>query len=639
MKRLSCFICIVFFVLVSKTSFSQSERIKLIEDRLYVLQNDIPSLNQKIDFSVSGVTLQEFLRALAESNNLNVNVSPDLNFKVYNSFNQEKVLNILLFLIKEYDLEVNFVGTIMSFSKYSPPKDLIIKAREINMQYNQYSNSLSFDLKDDTLSLIVKKLSKISKKNIILSPNIQDKRVTLYINESNFDGAIEKLVYVCDLKIEKLKDNTYIISKRDETDDYLQNSMAGNPGKPRKSGKKGQGINYIEVIEDSLGKKWISIEVSNATIQDVLKSIANESGISYINYTEVKGSISFNFNRISIDDFFKQLLNGTEYTFYKNSSQIYLIGDRRYEGLRINKQIQLKNRSVDNVLESIPADLKKGVEAKEFKELNSFLFSGSAPQILEIEDFLSKIDVVVPMITIEVIMMDVRKGKSISTGIKAGLGDSIATGGTLFGGVDFTANSSSINDFLSYIGKNSTINIGKVSPAFYINLNALEQNSNIDIRSMPKLTTLNGHEANLVIGSTRYYSVTTQNVIGSLNPQTVVTQQFNPVSANLEIAIIPTVSGDEQVTLKIDVKISDFIGTPPNNAPPPSSNSQFKSLVRARNDEMIILGGIERTEKSETSSGFPILSRIPILKWIFSSRTKNNNKVVSVVFLKPKISY
>lgn len=639
MKRLSCFICIVFFVLVSKTSFSQSERIKLIEERLYVLQNDIPSLNQKVDFSVSGVTLQEFLRALAESNNLNVNVSPDLNFKVYNSFNQEKVLNILLFLVKEYDLEVNFVGTIMSFSKYTPPKDLIIKSREINMQYNQYSNSLSLDLKDDTLSLIVKKLSKISKKNIILSPNIQDKRVTLYINESNFDGAIEKLAYVCDLKIEKLKDNTYIISKRDEMDDYLQNSMAGNPGKPRKSGKKGQGINYIEVIEDSLGKKWISIEVSNATIQDVLKSIANESGISYINYTEVKGSISFNFNRISIDDFFKQLLNGTEYTFYKNSSQIYLIGDRRYEGLRINKQIQLKNRSVDNVLESIPVDLKKGVEAKEFKELNSFLFSGSAPQILEIEDFLSKIDVVVPMITIEVIMMDVRKGKSISTGIKAGLGDSVATGGKLFGGVDFTANSSSINDFLSYIGKNSTINIGKVSPAFYINLNALEQNSNIDIRSMPKLTTLNGHEANLVIGSTRYYSVTTQNVIGSLNPQTVVTQQFNPVSANLEIAIIPTVSGDEQVTLKIDVKISDFIGTPPNNAPPPSSNSQFKSLVRARNDEMIILGGIERTEKSETSSGFPILSRIPILKWIFSARTKNNNKVVSVVFLKPKISY
>ncbi|MHC5954149.1 hypothetical protein ACYTX9_09555, partial [Streptococcus pyogenes] len=81
----------------------------------------VPGLNEKVDISVSGVSVQEFLRGLAESNNLNISVDPTLSFRVYNNFTNEKVYNILLFLAKEYDLEIRFVGTIISFYKYSAP--------------------------------------------------------------------------------------------------------------------------------------------------------------------------------------------------------------------------------------------------------------------------------------------------------------------------------------------------------------------------------------------------------------------------------------------------------------------------------------------------------------------------------------
>jgi type IV pilus assembly protein PilQ len=52
---------------------------------------------------------------------------------------------------------------------------------------------------------------------------------------------------------------------------------------------------------------------------------------------------------------------------------------------------------------------------------------------------------------------------------------------------------------------------------------------------------------------------------------------------------------------------------------------------------MVVLGGIERTENSDNSSGIPLLSRIPIIKWIFSSKTKVRSKVVTLVFIKPTI--
>jgi type IV pilus assembly protein PilQ len=58
-----------------------------------------------------------------------------------------------------------------------------------------------------------------------------------------------------------------------------------------------------------------------------------------------------------------------------------------------------------------------------------------------------------------------------------------------------------------------------------------------------------------------------------------------------------------------------------------------------KNDEMIVLGGIERIEKTDEGSGTPILSRIPVLKWLFSQRTKSKQKTISVVFIKPSIVY
>jgi type IV pilus assembly protein PilQ len=119
----------------------------------------------------------------------------------------------------------------------------------------------------------------------------------------------------------------------------------------------------------------------------------------------------------------------------------------------------------------------------------------------------------------------------------------------------------------------------------------------------------------------------------------VVTQQFIPVEANLAIDIRPMVSSDDQVTLNIDVNISDFIGTTALNVPPPTSKSMFSSIIRVHSDEMIVLGGIERNEKSQDGSGIPLLSRIPVLKWFFSSRSKTTSKVVSVVFIKPTIIY
>lgn len=646
--RIKRFFLIFLIGLATISAFAQQvseqERMRLIEERLRNLAVTVNGLNEKVQLSVSGVSAQEFLRALAQSNNLNINIDPSLNFKIYNNFRNETATNVLLFLAKQYQLDINIIGSIMSVTKVAEPK-VIYQPRDPNIRYQKDKDLLSLELNNDTLSKVAKKITELSGNNIIVPNNLLQQRITTFLSNAPFETALEKMAFANNLKLIKTADQVYVIQSLSEGEELFINqdkqtdirrNIKSNPSNGANLGGQNFQIQVRNGIDNKT--KLLNVDAVNTSILDLIKSSSAEAGINYFLYSDIKGNITTKVRNINYNDFLSSLFQGTDYT-YKVENNIYLIGDRKLEGLRTSKVIQLQYRSLDTVLAMIPNDWRKGVEIKEFKEQNMLLLSGSTPQINEIENYINKIDRLVPMVLIEVTLVDIRKGKTIKTGIRAGISDSVKTGGTILPGIDYTFGANAINDFLSRIGKNNSFNLGRVSPNFYVGLSALEQNNNVEVRSVPKLSTLNGHPANLSIGSKRYYSTRTQNVIPSLTTQTVVTEQFTPVEANLSINIRPVVSGDDQVTLNIDIDISDFIGNPPINQPPPTSTSKFKSIIRAKNEDMIVLGGLERTESSENGDGVPLLSRIPVIKWLFSSREKSNTKLVTLVFIKPTITY
>ncbi len=135
--------------------------------------------------------------------------------------------------------------------------------------------------------------------------------------------------------------------------------------------------------------------------------------------------------------FLDKLFQGTNLTYILNND-IYLIGNREMEGLRITKVIQLQYRTVDKIEELIPEPLKQAdMTIKVFPELNSIVVSGSALSIKELEAYINQIDKLVPVVNIEIIIMDVNKGRLIETGISAGIGTPPAASQTLFPAVDF----------------------------------------------------------------------------------------------------------------------------------------------------------------------------------------------------------
>jgi len=617
------------------------DRFAVLEQKLIELGKSNPGLNEKVDLSINSSSIQEFIRAIATSNNLNVNVDPSIDVKVTNNFSKVTAQDVFLFLCKSYNLDINFVGPIMSFVKYIPPVIPVktIAAKKVNVSYEPTAALISFDLQNDTLSQAAKEITKQTGKNIIFSPDLTGKLVSGFVQNSSLNSALEKLAFANDMKVSVTPDNFYIFEKKIAVAESTKNNPSSNGTNNTNFGLTSSNTKNTNVyVKDGL----ISVDAQNIAINELVNSVSKELNKEYFLFNDLKGNTTLKINGADYDSFLKLLFNGTEFTF-KKDGEIYLFGDRNLEGLRQSKLITLKNRTIDKVLEFIPAELKKGVDIKTFADLNGLIVSGSQPRINELEAFLRQIDLVVPLVHIEVIIADVRKSNTISTGISAGIGAKPAapTQGGLLPQVDLSLNATAINNLISGINGFGVINLGSVTPNFYLTIKALEEQGALKIRSTPQIATLNGHEAKLKVGSTVYYLEVQNNVLnsGNTNPTVTQSQQYKSLDADLSITINPQVSGDEQITMSIGVTQSSFTERISETAPPGKLNRDFQSLVRVKNGEMIMLGGLEENSTSNSGKGLPLISRIPVLKWIFGNRTKSKSENKLTIFIKPTIIY
>lgn len=596
-----------------------------------------PGFNNKLQLNLTGLPLHELISSVALENNLNITVDPTINQLISYNFFDAQVKDMLVFLYLNFDIEYNFVGSIISVKKRTVKKDPVVTkpAKEIDLNYNSANQFLSMNLKNDTLWKVLEKLTRISDKNFVLTPEIREKQVNAFFQNRPFDQVLEMLA----------KNNALEISKGQEGY-YSVTAVASNTQEGGRSGTN-SGRNPVKGSanpQDLVIKKnptgTLDVYSNNADLFEIIRSAAEETGQHYVIYSAIEGKTNLELKDVSFDELLQKLFNGTKYN-YKNEAGIFVIGENKMEGLRNTVLIRMENRTIENVKILIPKDLSTDLEISEFVELNGLIVSGNERRIVELKSFLKSIDLVVPMVQIDVMLVVSKRGSTVKTGIKGGIKDEpTTTSGTIFPELNVELGSEAINNILNTISGFGFVNLGQVTEKFYLSLQALENNNVIDIESTPKISTLNGHQAKISIGQTTYYQETQVNVQTTINNQGILQSKiWKNIEANLSVTLKPFVSADEYVTLDITVDQNDFSGRVDPTAPPNTTTQKFESLVRVKNGEMILLGGLEEKKNNNSGSGVPFLSRIPVLKWFFSSRSKEKEKSKLHILIRPIVSY
>ena len=630
---------LIAFVMSFQT-IAQDTSMNLIETEFNKISETRTGLTESIRIDISGLTLYDFITAIAEEHKLNVSVDTSLDEIITSNFFDVTVQDVFLFLIRKYELDVAFINGIITFSKKKPkevkppPKEV----KTIDLNYNPKNDFLSLKLKNDSLPLVAKRITEVSNKNVVLAPDVKTMNVSGYMLNRPFDQVLEMLAKSNNLELTKDENDFYFLSKATaEILEQKKNGRKNRNGKVTTPKSRGQ----LQVSLNPNG--YLKVKAYETDLTSLIMEAAEQLDINYFFYDKPKEELTtLQANEISFEALLDHVFVGKEYA-YNLVDDLYFIGKQNTEGLRITELIQLENRTVELVLETLPAELTEGLDVKQIIELNGIMVSGSKRRLQEIKNYIREIDKVVPMIQIEVLIVQYDKSYDVQTGLKALLGPEgadVQTQGTVYPTTNVSLNSNTINSLIESFNGFGIFTIGKVTKDFYANLTAMESNSIVNIQSTPKIATLNGHEASISIGETNYYFEQTNRLINTgVNDNILQSGQWKPTEANLGVFIKPFVSKDEQVTLEISVEKSAFLGRAGENAPPDKATQKFESLVRVRNNEMILLGGLDELEKQNSGTGTPFLSRIPVISWFFSSKRKAKSKSKLHVLIKPTIVY
>ncbi|TPV35102.1 general secretion pathway protein GspD [Paucihalobacter ruber] len=298
------------------------------------------------------------------------------------------------------------------------------------------------------------------------------------------------------------------------------------------------------------------------------------------------------------------------------------------------------NENQRTILDIIPTEVKSNLDFTVDPERNSIYVTGSSAKITAFKSFIKNIDKSIPVIIIEVMIVEAQTSNTLETGVSWGIGNEpVTTQGNLFPTTDLTLGAETINRIISGFSSTSVFNFGKVIPNFYATIKAMETNGDLKIKSTPKLATLNGHKASFSNGQTSYYAIVQRNIIGTDNPQTSEIRNYFPVDAKLGLDIMPYVTGNNQVLLEINVIQSSFGQRIAEDAPPDINSRNFSSIVRMQDQDIAVLGGLEENFTNNSGSGVPFLARIPLIKFLFSQRVREGRKSKLTVFIKPTIIY
>ena len=151
----------------------------------------------------------------------------------------------------------------------------------------------------------------------------------------------------------------------------------------------------------------------------------------------------------------------------------------------------------------------------------------------------------------------------------------------------------------------------------------------------PKIATLNGKEASMLIGSRIPYVVTGTTFAGGGAAQT---QSIQKEEVGIKLRITPLINADGYITTEIDPEVSLVSGFKgPNADLPVVDTRQASTTVRLKDGNSVIIGGLLSETKTHDVTKLPILGQIPLLGVLFQHHSITTTKTDLVIEVTPRI--
>jgi len=146
-----------------------------------------------------------------------------------------------------------------------------------------------------------------------------------------------------------------------------------------------------------------------------------------------------------------------------------------------------------------------------------------------------------------------------------------------------------------------------------------------------------GTEVLPLIGSKEVYFSQTQS---QSSVTTTTAESVNYVDVGVKLNVTPTITEDDFVIMKIRPEVSSVRETavsPLGSRVPVVETSEAETVVKVKDNAMVMIAGLMKDETRSTRNQFPFLGKLPFLRWFFGNTENEKKKIELAIFLTPHI--
>ena len=375
------------------------------------------------------------------------------------------------------------------------------------------------------------------------------------------------------------------------------------------------GINVL--FDPDYTSRRIKVELNNVTLEQALQIIALESRT-----------------------FWRVVTPNTIFVAQDNPSK------RKEVEQNVVKTFYLSNLSQPTEIQDVVNTLRQIVEISRMQPLPSegaIVVRGTPDQIALAGKLIDDLDKARPEVVVDVAILQVSRDKVHTLGISpptsatVALQNNVTTNstGTTTTTTNTTTTSGTANQVnLNRLGNlNATDFTATITPA---TATALFTDNDTKLIQNPQIRSVDGEKASLKIGERIPIAQGSfQPGIGGVGINPLVNTQFQYTDVGVNIDLTPRIHPDGDISLKVSMDISSVTGqtTIGGITEPIIGQRKIEHEIRLRDGEVSLLGGMLEDSQTKSLTGFPGLSQIPILRYLFgqTNTERSQNEIVFVL--------
>jgi type IV pilus assembly protein PilQ len=357
----------------------------------------------------------------------------------------------------------------------------------------------------------------------------------------------------------------------------------------------------------------VSIVLFETDLREALNEISLQTGVNIILDQTVSGVVTADLNDVPLEKALRIILIGGGYT-YRKIDDFYFVGlpdpnNRTFSDLSETEVIRLNYIKGEEVFDVLPSHFEDYVEGD--RASNTLTITAPPGELEKIKDIINEIDKPVKQIEVKVLVTEIDSEMVKELGLNL-----------------FEYNSEGkTNSFQFGLEENLLVLETDLYGKILTYLNTLEREQKAEINADPRIMVANGETAKLFIGDRQVL------VINSDNED--YTSRIERIEVGVGIEVTAEILGENEILLQLAPEISHYV----DNERPDIvvKQNSLSTTLRVKNGQTIALAGMTLKGDSFESQKVPVLSDIPIIRWLFRNDAEKKVNRELLVFVTPVI--